>query len=125
MDFLETLPPGCPPPEAKEINSESFVYRLVKNNPPTMQDFQSLRSRRPAGNFGIMSECHARGLSVWANAESCENARRLTALRTIPVCRIGLSEGAGYIQETFQLNHRTWWPLKAFDILDNCEMVQE
>ena len=90
-----------------------------------MQDFESPRSRRPTGNLGKMSECHARGLSVWTDAESCENARRLTALRSVPVCRIRLSEGAGYIQETFQLNHRTWWPLRTFDILGNCEMVQE
>ena len=90
-----------------------------------MKDFQSQRARWPRANVNNISECHARGLSVWADAKSCDNARKLPALRSIPPCRIRLSEGAGHIQETFQRNHRTWWPLRTFDILGNCEMVQE
>ena len=44
-NFRDDLPSGCPPVGAREVTSEESVFRLVRNNPPTANDFQSQRQK--------------------------------------------------------------------------------
>ena len=64
MTYRESLPENCPPDTADEITSPRLVYRLVRNNPPTDDDFRSQRAEQPDRVFRNISECQARGLSV-------------------------------------------------------------
>ncbi len=119
MIYREPLPEGCPPDAADEIAAAREVFRLVRNNPPTPDDFQSQRAEKPEAVFHI-SECQARGLSVFAQRRDSERALKLPTLRGRLICRLRLEAGAGRIQQTGRPTHHTWWPLAAFDVLAHC-----
>ncbi len=121
MNYREPLPPDCPPEEAAEIEAERIVFRLVRGNPPGLNDFRSQRAERPEAFFRI-SECLLRGLSVYAERADCEKTRKLPRFRHSSVCRVRLVMGAGRIQQTFQPSHHTWWPFAEFDILVYCSL---
>lgn len=118
--YRESLPPGCPPEGAREITSSSSVFRLVRTSPPTADDFRSQRAEKPSHEFRGMSECHARGLSVFSRRDDSQRALKLPALRGRLICRVQLESGAGSIQQTGRPSHHTWWPLAEFDILSRC-----
>ena len=120
MSFREPLPANCPPVEAENVLVTRIVFRLVRADPPTLDDFRSQREEKPDSVFRV-SECQARGLSVHADRSDSEKATRLPALRDRLVCRVRLEAGAGCIQQTSRWSHHTWWPLADFDILAHCD----
>jgi len=122
MSYREPLPPECPPDEAEEIKTTRDVFRLVRTNPPTEKDFRSQRAEKPNRDFGDVSECLARGLSVFAEKCAAARVKNGARLKDHLVCRVTLTSGAGKIQQTLRKDHHTWWPLKAFDILANCDV---
>ena len=121
MSYREELPAACPPDAAEEITAARDVFRLVRTGSPTLDDFRSQRAEKPNAHFNV-SECHARGLSVFAVRQDSEKALKLPTLRGRLICRVRLEAGAGRIQQTGGRSHHTWWPLAAFDILGHCEM---
>lgn len=121
MSYREELPPGCPPEAAKEIASATVVYRLARTAPATLDDFKSQRAEKPDAVFRGVTECEARGLSVFTERRDCEKALKLPRMKGRWICPVRLETGAGTIQQTFQPSHHTWWPLAAFDILAHCE----
>ena len=119
MSYREPLPEGCPPGAADEIAAPREVFRLVRGNPPTVDDFKSQRAEKPDAVFQV-PECQARGLSVFAERRDSERALKLPTLRGRLICRLRLDTGAGRIQQTGRPSHHTWWPLAEFNILANC-----
>ena len=122
MSYREPLPPECPPDVAEEITTAWRVFRLVQANPPTDSDFRSQRAEKPFRRFHGVTECQARGLSVFALQKDAERALRLPNLRGRRLCSVRLEAGAGRIQQTGRPSHHTWWPLAEFDILARCAM---
>lgn len=123
MNYREHLPEGCPPDASVEIASETRVFRLVKASPATLDDFRSQRAEKPDAVFKGVSECQARGVSVFTERQDAlQKALLLPRFRGFQVCPVRLVVGAGRIQQTFQPSHHTWWPLAEFDILAHCEM---
>lgn len=121
MSYRDSLPAGCPPDAAEEIASPRVVFRLVRTDPPTPDDFRSQRQEKPDRKFPGVTECQACGLSVFAEKRDAEaKALKLPHLKNRKLCRVTLPAGAGRIQPTFQPSHHTWWPLAAFDILAHC-----
>ena len=123
MNYREPLPENCPPDEAEEIAAPRLVYRLVCNNPPTDDDFQSQQAERPDRVFQDVPECQARGLSVFANRNVAEQLATRGSLQGTAVCQVTLTPGAGCIQPTGRRSHHTWWPLANYDILANSRVV--
>lgn len=123
MTYREPLPDDCPPDEADEITSPRLVYRLVRNIPPTDDDFRSQRAERPDRIFRDVTECQARGVSVFATRNVAERLSNSGRLEGLSVCQVTLAPGAGRIQPTGRRSHHTWWPLADYDILANCQMV--
>jgi hypothetical protein len=119
MSYREELPPSCPPPEAEEILAARNVFRVVVANPPTEEDFQSQRAGNPDGKFSV-SECIARGVSVFAEKRDCTRILKLPRMKGRAISRVRLEAGAGRILQTFQPSHHTWWPLAEFPILEHC-----
>lgn len=117
MDYREELPEGCPPNEADEIHSPRDVFRAVRQSPPDLRDFRSQRAERPTQDFSGVTECQARGVSVFARRQDCENLLRLPRMKNRLIARVRLEDGAGRIQQTFRESHHTWWPTADFDIL--------
>lgn len=120
MSYREPLPKGCPPEAAEEISEPQRVFRLVRTSPPTERDFRSQRAEKPTQQFPGISECRARGLSVYTRQEDGSRALKLPSLRGRLLCSVQLSAGAGRIQQTGKRSHHTWWPLARFDILNRC-----
>jgi hypothetical protein len=123
MNYREPLPENCPPDEAEEITSPRLVYRLVRNNPPTDDDFQSQQAERPDRVFRDVTECQARGLSVFASPTFAEQLSTRGSLQGTAICQVILAPGAGSIQPTGRRSHHTWWPLADYDILANSQVV--
>ena len=123
MTYREPLPEGCPPDEAEIISRPRTVFRLVRNNPPTYDDFRSQRAEKPGYAFRGASECLARGLSVNTTLHDIEPKLKLPRFRGMLVCRIELDGRAGRIQQTGTRSHHTWWPFADFDILGNCTLA--
>ena len=123
MNYREPLPENCPPDEAEEIAAPRLVYRLVRSNPPTDDDFQSQQAEKPDRVFQDVTECQARGLSVFANRNVAEQLATRGSLQGTAVCQVTLTPGAGCIQPTGRRSHRTWWPLANYDILANSQVV--
>jgi len=121
MQYLEKLPEGCPPAGAEQVNSERDVFRLIRKLPPCQDDFRSQRAENPRAIFSV-TECQARGLSVFADRLDCEQARKLPALKRRLVCRVQLVTGAGNLLKTGGRSHHTWWPLAEYDILSRCQV---
>ena len=126
LEYLEPLPAGCPPDKAEEIVEPRIVYRLVRSNPPSLDDFRSMRAMKPGREYeDAVIECQARGVSVFINTkEANKRRRRVDHLRETLICEVVLDNGAGRIQKTGSGLHCTWWPLADFDILAKCRVVE-
>ena len=122
MTYREPLPEDCPPEESEDITEPLIVFRLVWNNPPTDDDFKSQRAEKPTRNFKV-SECIARGVSVFKERAAAEKMSKLRNLKGTMVCQVELNRGAGRIQRTGSRSHYTWWPLAEFEILSNCVVL--
>jgi len=121
MNYRETLPEGCPPADSLEVTGRLTVFRLVRAVPPSNDDFRSQREEKPGRTFSGISECQARGLSVFTERRDAEKALKLPSLRGMQICGIALGHGAGRILQTGKPSHHTWWPLAEFEILSYCE----
>ncbi len=120
--YREPLPDNCPPPAAWEIDETCAVYRFVAAETPTEADFRSQRAKLPEARFRV-TECQARGLSVFLNPDDAKSLAQRNGLTGVRLCQVTLGKGAGRILKTGRASHYTWWPLAAFDILANCEVM--
>ena len=114
MEYRDALPAGCPPDEAEEIAATTDIYRLVRNNPPSADDFLSQQSLNPSRSFGSAG-CMARGLSVRRTKSACELMLKLPRFTGASVCLVRLMPGHGRIQQTGKAQHYTWWPHRGFN----------
>ena len=127
LEYLEPLPDGCPPDSAVEIVEPRIVYRLVGSNPPTLDDFKSLRSLNPGNPYkNPNTECLANGVPVYIDIEFADEVRQgVTKLNKKLICADVLDKGAGHILLTNpETTHCTWWPLPEYDIIANCQVVE-
>ena len=123
MSYREPLPPECPPETADEINLPRELFRLVRSVPPVEEDFRSWRAEQPQQSLPKdLTECQARGLSVYSERRGLERILKLQKFRGRWICRLRLDMGAGQIQQTGRPSHHTWWPLADYDILAQCRV---
>ena len=124
MTYREPLPQNCPPDDAEEIITPRIVYRLVRTNPPTEDDFRSQRAENPHRIFRRVTECQTRGVSVRTDLEEAIELMSLPRMQERLLFQVALDDGAGRIMQTGGWpNHSTWWQLADFNILENCSMV--
>lgn len=122
-EWAEPLPKDCPPSEAWEPNNEIY-YRLV-DNPPTAKNFVSNRVLQPQRELKNVSECEARGLSVYDDIEGChELMETFLPLRKKQVAKVTLPPECGKVLQTLQNpSHHSWWLKSGFDPVSVCEIV--
>jgi hypothetical protein len=124
--FHDHLPFGCPPIKAIEPD-EITVYCLVKHDSPSLEDFKSLKERKPDTTFNDPElDCQSCGLSVYTDAKGIELAKNVSrSLRKMKMARGVLTKKAGKIQNTPSKRtgntHHTWWPLKE---INPCEIFK-
>ena len=124
MVYREELPKDCPPNDSEEITVEKQVFRVVKTFPPTAEDFLSQRALKPDAIFRDVSECLARGLSVFLDRQDGEKLLKLPLFRGRKLATVRLTPCSGRIQQTFKPSHHTWWPLADYDILAHCHEIR-
>ena len=122
MNHREPLPEDCPPGEAEESSVPLTAYRLVRNDPPTDDDFRPQKDLRPATQVNV-SECQSRGLSVFTEHPDAQALTRWRNLRDMAICQLTLTQGAGHIMKTGRRSRHTWWPYASYDIMAACTMV--
>ena len=110
MIWSAHFPKDCPPSDSNDTSHR--VYRFVRCEPPTSDDFLSYKEINPSTDFGE-KECAACGLSVYT-----ELADALLAQKHVPgmakrlVAQGDLIQGDGKIKPTPAFSgesHHTWW----------------
>lgn len=110
--WQEHFPQGCPPDDAKSLKCEA--YRIVYNNPPTVEDFICYKLLYPTRNF--TSACLACGLSLFTELDDLVKiSKNIPAIKRKKkfFARGRLTEETGVILPTNKdkhtNSHMTWW----------------
>ena len=127
MQYRESLPSDCPPPNAHGIMAGTVRYRLLETSAPRQEDFDSYAKRQGAVNRQISrTPCEQSGVSLFVSQES---ARKLMTSplnrnrRWQAVGELTLPAGAGKLSPVDSNEHQTWWPSQAFDPVRNCTVL--
>jgi len=122
FEWVESLPPDCPPTDAEPPDNREF-FRLVGTIPPTDHDFDSNRKLRPGQPLGP-DECMNRACSLWNTYQQCENKRKLPTLKMKKVVKLMLPPESGVILRTHRnsAGHHSWWRAMRFDPCAQWEM---
>ncbi len=106
MVFPHNWPAECPPEDAEHANG--WVFRLVRNNPVSAEDF---KSHKEVGRAPQAPECLRCGLSVFRNREDAEHLHKLFPRLGKFIARGELQELHGRVKLTIgrQPTHTTWW----------------
>jgi len=130
MQWSDHFPSGCPPQTAENATGE--VYRLIKHDSPTPNDFRSWREENkdkecPEG----VTECQSCGLSVYTEkADACRVIRRIPRFKKAKPALGKLTPDLGVMLHTpsrVNPSHHTWWtpvsaqPWTVFQIVDISE----
>jgi hypothetical protein len=116
MMWPKHFPSGCPEPEA--IPADGIVWRIVKADTPTADDFVSHKLTYPAKNWG-KSECQACGLSVHRNRADALGLLALPRFRGYHVASGTLAPAHGVIRSTPTAkseSHETWWVPQGVEV---------
>jgi hypothetical protein len=125
MEWLEKLPPNCPPDKAEVPNNDTF-YRLIKNISPNIENFYSQRQLFPDRTFNV-DECRARSVSIFKELIDCKGIKKLPLHKNSYIIKILLSSESGLILKTGRADesHYSWWLYKNFNPIPSCKLVDE
>lgn len=125
MIWPQDYPPDCPCSDSSDVRGK--VYRLVKHNPPSSDDFIPSPTPCQTDKYGD-PECINRGISI------CNTYDGIIALRKDykPFEKLRIAEGEltpemGKMKRTFihRKSHYTWWvpekcdPSKVFVVIEH------
>ena len=108
MEWPDFYPGNCPPPEAEPASGT--VYRLVRHDPPQVEDFKSTWEEFP-GRFPEPTIKNS-GVSVYTDPQDIERLKkRIPQLSNRKTAKGELNPTLGVIQHTlsFEKSHHTWW----------------
>ena len=110
------FPNDCPPSKAGPAGGT--VFRLVRNNPPTRDDFVPLVLEQPEREFGKRL-CQACGVSVYTDIEDVRRLQaRVPGHRSKSIAKGELSPDMGLMMPTptrKESTHTTWWLFEGVD----------
>ena len=108
LQWPNFYPENCPPEEAQPASG--IVYRLVRHDPPQVDDFLSsweeFPGRFPKPNIRIC------GASIYTNPKDIERLKnRIRHLKNRKTAKGELNPTLGVIQHTpsIEKSHHTWW----------------
>lgn len=117
MQWPDYLPENCPPEDAR--NPSEPVYRLISQNPPTSEDFKTVREQNPGRTFPEKEkECRACAVSVYTSKDDLikliKLTRRTGRFRNAKVAVGNLTPELGLIKHTpsppeRNNSHHSWW----------------
>lgn len=124
MDFSQELPAGCPPPDARLLDADLVVFRLVDTIPPTPSDFEPHWEKYPLKRPAYQKnrdECKTKALSVFSERNAAHEQLRLPQLQGKQVQQITLPSGSGRILLNQATKHISWWVAKGVDMGQFCK----
>jgi hypothetical protein len=116
MDWLETLPVGCPPKAAKDMTFEG-VYRVVTRAKPTREDFKS-HSALKMPVRPCCDPCEWASCSLFISRDKAVDiASKLPKPRFnkphLALLNISLGDGRSTVNR--RTSHVHFWASKTFD----------
>jgi hypothetical protein len=124
FEWLEPLPPDCPPTDAEPPNNQGF-YRLTDTYPPQESDFYSFRMQYPSRPIKY-DECLETSCTLFDSYWGCaEITAKYPRHKAKKVVRIVLPPESGLILRTFKSEgHYSWWRAKGFDPVRHCHEAE-
>ncbi len=112
MTFPEDWPAGCP--SADTPDAEMAVFRLIRNSPPSAEDFLS---HHETGRLPKADPCLRCGLSVFIILEDALHQQRLMPRlgKFIAMGVLAAGHGKARLTKGQQPSHTTWWPYVGVD----------
>ncbi len=112
MRFPDGWPQDCPPADALDAAGE--VFRIVKNEPPTYEDF---RTHFESGRLPKAPPCLRCGLSVFREIRDAIHQRQLLPKLggLIAKAELAASHGKAKLTKARQPSHTTWWSYEGVD----------
>ncbi len=110
------FPPNCPCPDSHTVDCE--VYRFIKGEEPTPEDFKSHRERFPTKKYS-QPECVVCGLSIYLEVGDVKRVQdRIPAFKNKHLVKGNICDSHGVVKNTVltcsESSHHTWWvPLEA------------
>lgn len=120
MDWVETLPPQCPPSDA--VPPEGEYYRAVSSD-CSEGDFIPHARLYPNRKYRGAMACTARSLSVFTDYEECVAATKLPSLQDLGqtnIVKVTLTEKDGLVKKG-NGSHYSWWRTRDFNITASVE----
>ena len=102
--FDPPLPLGCPPERATSRSQDAF--RIVKRNPPALEDFHSYAQLGLAPN---VDQCRRLSFSIYESFRQANHRRNLTPRLGDYVAHAKLTEMHGVISLPNHQGHMEWW----------------
>jgi len=120
--WAEDLPPNCPP-ETAIIPKNEIFYRLVKQFPPTEEDFYSHRKLYPEKRFKT-NKCRVSSLSIFSDLSECAKLLQLPLHKNKKIVQLKLPPESGVILQTGNnSSHYSWWKTAAYNPISDCKEV--
>lgn len=124
MDWVENLPPQCPPSNA--VPPEGVYYRAVSEK-CTENDFIPYARLYPNRKYIGVKACISMALSIHTSVEECAEATKLPALQKqgqTHVAKIILTEKDGLVWKgNDKGTHYSWWRTHDFTIENAVESI--
>lgn len=121
-EWAEELPPNCPPESAFAPKYEAF-YRLVKQFPPSQEDFYSHKKLYPKKHFKT-NECRAHSLSIFSDPNECAKLLKLPLHKHKKIVQLTLPPESGVILPTGNHpTHYSWWKTATYNPIPDCKEV--
>ena len=104
------------------IDRPRSFFRMVRNAPPTGADFRSQRQEQPAAALRNVSECHARGVSLFGARRDVEYWLRKRKFAGYAAAVVLLDAGMGSVMKSGSRSHFTWRPAAGLDYAEICSV---
>jgi hypothetical protein len=112
VKFRETLPPGCPPKEAQDIECAE-AFRFIPAATPESAHFASNAAKRETPPPGI-DACRWASCSLYTDMATVQKKRKLKKLRSYtPIAVLKIGAGSGYL--IIANSHIDFWMFETFD----------
>jgi len=96
---------ACPPEDAVPTNGR--IWRIVKNDPPTADDFQTYLE---LGKAMGAAPCRRCGLSVQITEKDARHMAETFNYLGNHLASANLGSDRGVVRQTGRVPHHTWWP---------------
>ncbi len=119
VTFDLLLPPNCPLEGASEKELQAF--RIVKNNPPTQEDFLTYHE---LGQLPKSNACKRASVSVFSCYEGAKHRLELSPHLGKHIARATLGTGHGKVSHAHpESGHIDWWPYAGMRRPDDFSVV--